>query len=183
MRQRAFLNGFKARSCGAAPAWCSPWFAVTALWLVLDQGSKALVDQLLPRGTSIHLTPFLDLVHTRNPGAAFSFLADQGGWQRWFLTLVAAAASIALVALIRRSPPRMEAAGYALILAGALGNAIDRLTRAAVVDWLDLYWGDMHWPAFNLADVGITLGAVLLIGGSLKSPPQAAPSRAADSGS
>lgn len=157
----------------AARAGCSPWFAASALWLLLDQVSKALVDHLLPRQASIPLTPFLNLVHTLNPGAAFSFLADQPGWQRWVLTLVAAAASIVLVGLIRRRPPPMEAAGYALILAGALGNAVDRVARRAVVDWLDLYWRDLHWPAFNLADVGITVGAALIIGSSLKARPRA----------
>lgn len=164
-------RGLGSWAQGARP-WCSPWFAASALWFAVDQVSKALVDELLPRQASIPLAPFLNLVHTLNPGAAFSFLADQSGWQRWGLTLVAVVASIVLAVLIRRRPPRIEAAGYALILAGALGNAVDRVARGAVVDWLDLYWRDLHWPAFNLADVGITVGAAVIIGSSLRARPR-----------
>ena len=139
------------------------WFGMTAFGIALDHLSKAAIIELLPFGASVMVTEFFNIVHVLNPGAAFSFLADQSGWQRWFFSLVAAAASVFLIILLRRNPPPLEAAAYVLVLAGALSNLIDRLVRGAVVDWLDFHWGGLHWPAFNLADVWITCGAALLI--------------------
>lgn len=145
------------------------WFLITGVGVALDQLSKAAIIQILPLRTSVMVTDFFNVVHVLNPGAAFSFLADQSGWQRWFFSLVAAVASAILIVFLRRSPPLPEATAYVLILAGALSNLIDRLVRGAVVDWLDFHWGVLHWPAFNLADVWITLGAALLILTSFRS--------------
>lgn len=143
------------------------WLFCAACFIVFDQLSKTAVASTLPLGSSIPSTTFLNIVHTLNPGAAFSFLAKAAGWQRWFFGVIALVASIVLIVLIARKPSNIEAAGYALILGGALGNLADRVVRGAVVDWLDFYWGGMHWPAFNLADVWVVSGAGLLILASL----------------
>jgi len=139
------------------------YWLVAGIGLAIDQLTKAAIAGLLSLGHGIPVTSFFNIVHVINTGAAFSFLADQPGWQRWFFSAIALGAAAFLVVLIRRRPPRAEAVAYAAILAGALGNLVDRLTRGAVVDWLDVHWGDLHWPAFNLADVGITTGALLLV--------------------
>ena len=114
-------------------------------------------------GQSISLTGIFNLVHTWNTGAAFSFLADAGGWQRYFFIVITIVVSIGLVVMLCRPRHKAEAIGYSLILGGALGNGFDRVTRGYVVDFLDFYWQQWHWPAFNLADTGITLGVSLLI--------------------
>lgn len=118
-------------------------------------------------GQSLPFTPFFNLVHARNPGAAFSFLADAGGWQRYFFITLALLAAVGLTWLLRKPLPKREALAYSLILGGALGNVIDRIFRGFVVDFLDVYWRNWHWPAFNLADIGVCSGAVLLILGSI----------------
>lgn len=102
-------------------------------------------------------------MHVRNNGAAFSLLADAGGWQRYFFIVLALGASAWLMRTLRQGLPIFEAAGFSLILGGALGNVVDRILRGAVVDFLDFYWRGMHWPAFNLADVAISLGVICLI--------------------
>lgn len=139
------------------------YWSTAGICLALDQLTKTIIAILLPLGHGMPVTSFFNIVHVMNAGAAFSFLADQPGWQRWFFIAIALGASAFLVLLIRRRPPRGEAVAYAMILAGALGNLTDRVARKAVVDWLDLHWGRLHWPAFNLADVAITVGAGLLI--------------------
>ncbi len=144
------------------------WIAIAVLCAALDQASKAMIEASLPYGSAISVTSFFNLVHTLNPGAAFSFLANQGGWQRTFFGLVALVASIVLTVMIVRKPRPMEMAAYALILGGAVGNLIDRIFRGAVVDWLDFHLNGLHWPAFNLADVWIVTGAGLCILSSLR---------------
>lgn len=139
------------------------WYLLSAIGVALDQASKAVIQKSLAWGSSVEISPFFNIVHILNPGAAFSLLAEHSGWQRWLLSLIAIAASVLLAIMLRRERPSTEAAALALILAGALGNMIDRLLLGAVVDWLDLYWGTLHWPAFNLADVWITGGAVVLV--------------------
>lgn len=143
------------------------WIAIAGLCAVLDQASKAMIEASLPYGSAIPVTSFFNLVHTLNSGAAFSFLANQGGWQRLFFGVIALVASIVLTVMIIRRPRPMEAAAYALILGGAVGNLVDRIFRGAVVDWLDFYLRGLHWPAFNLADVWIVTGAGLCILSSL----------------
>lgn len=144
--------------------WRLPhWLMLAAMVVVIDQGSKAWALRVLP-DASVVVTPFLNLVLVFNSGAAFSFLASGGGWQRWFFTVLAALVSAWIVYTIRRQPEanRMNLA-LSLILGGAVGNVIDRLRLGAVVDFIDVHAAGWHWPAFNVADSAITLGAALLI--------------------
>jgi signal peptidase II len=139
-------------------------FLAAAAVLLTDIASKAAVVAALPYGSSEPWLPVLNIVHWRNEGAAFSFLHDAGGWQRLFFSAVAVAASIVFVVLIRRPQTgRPQRLAFGLLLGGALGNLLDRLARGAVVDWIDVRWQSFYWPAFNVADIGITLGAVLIL--------------------
>jgi len=149
------------RTSGTAVAW--RWWAVAMSLAVADQLTKLAVSKLMYYGQNISLTGFFNLVHVWNTGAAFSFLADAGGWQRYFFIVITLAVSIGLVFMLCRPRRRAEALGYSLVLGGALGNGFDRVARGYVIDFLDLYWQQWHWPAFNLADTGITLGVSLLI--------------------
>ena len=138
--------------------------SLAAAGLALDQVVKWAVASTLPLGERVEVTAWFNLVHVLNPGAAFSFLADAGGWQRHALTAVGIAVSLALAVLLRRGVrSRLETAAYVGLIGGALGNVADRLRIGAVVDYLDLYWRDMHWPAFNLADIFIVGSAGLLV--------------------
>ncbi len=140
------------------------WLWLAGLLIVLDQLSKLGFDSQLKYGERIHLLPFFDFTLLYNPGAAFSFLADETGWQRWFFTLLAIAASVFIIWMMRKNKAqhRMMLA-LALILGGAIGNVIDRIAYGHVVDFLLFYWHDWYYPAFNIADICITLGAMLLI--------------------
>ena len=132
--------------------------------LAADQGIKAWVASSLDLGEQVFVTSWFNIVHVLNPGAAFSFLADAGGWQRWFLVVVGIAVSLVLAWWLRRgATSRLEAAAYVGLIGGALGNVADRLRLGAVVDYLDLHWRGMHWPAFNLADILVVGGAGLLV--------------------
>lgn len=148
------------------------WWSIALVILVLDIGSKLVVHTAMPYGHSIPLTPFLNLVHTWNTGAAFSLLANAGGWQRYFFTALAFGISAWLATALRKPLPRGQAWAYSLLLGGALGNGVDRLFRGYVVDFLDFHLGGWHWPAFNLADIGIVCGAALLVMLSLRSAHQ-----------
>ncbi|MGL5949439.1 MAG: signal peptidase II [Aeromonas sp.] len=142
------------------------WLWLSAATFVLDQASKWAVLKLLPFGyPGVEITPFFNLVHVYNKGAAFSFLADQGGWQRWFFAALAFAVCSLLGYWLKQQSCRERLSGcaYALIIGGALGNVFDRLVHGHVVDFLDFYWEKLHWPAFNLADSFIFIGAALLI--------------------
>ena len=144
-------------------AWRT-WLGISAALVVLDQVLKAWVSHAMPFGASYTVTSFFNLVHARNPGAAFSFLADAGGWQRWFFLAIALGAVAFLTWLIRRGvSSRDETVAYVAILAGALGNAIDRARLGYVVDFLDFHWREWHWPAFNSADACIMLGAIIIV--------------------
>lgn len=137
-------------------------FAVALL--LADAASKAAVVAGFPLGGYYPVNSILNLGHWRNPGAAFSFLHDAGGWQRGFFIALGLLASVALAVWIaKRSTAPRERWAYAAILGGALGNVLDRVIRGAVVDWLDFHWSGNHWPAFNIADIGISIGAALLI--------------------
>jgi signal peptidase II len=142
----------------------APWLAAAAVILAADQATKALVQSSLAPGERIPVIPFADLVLVFNTGAAFSFLAGAGGWQRGFFIAVACAA-IALIAwlLVRHPGERLFCAGLALILGGAVGNLWDRIQLGHVVDFVLLHAGGWHFPAFNVADSAITVGAGLLI--------------------
>ena len=140
------------------------WFALAALVVLADQASKALVLARFARGERLEVAAFFNLVLVYNQGAAFSFLSEAGGWQRPLLVAFAlGAAAIVSVLIVRRPRERLLCSGLALILGGALGNVIDRLRFGQVVDFLDFHAGGWHWPAFNVADSAITVGAVLLI--------------------
>lgn len=144
------------------------WWSLALLLASADQAIKYAVHSGLPYGASIPLTDFFNFVHRWNTGAAFSFLADAGGWQRYLFTAVAIVVSAVIGWMLTKPPPKTEAFGYSLILGGALGNVIDRINRGYVVDFLDFHWQSWHWPAFNLADIGICVGAALLIVSSLR---------------
>ncbi|MGB2045699.1 MAG: signal peptidase II [Porticoccaceae bacterium] len=141
------------------------WFAIAATVLLLDQYSKLWIVERFAYGDAQVLSDFFNLVRVHNYGAAFSFLSDAGGWQRWAFSLLAAVISMVIVVWIARLPvqKKLEALALALILGGALGNLYDRLTLGYVVDFLDFHWSGMHFPAFNIADAGISVGAALLI--------------------
>jgi len=145
----------------AAVAW--RWWTLAITVAVADQLTKLAVSTLMFYGQSIPLTGFFNLVHAWNTGAAFSFLADAGGWQRYFFIVITLGVSICLAVMLRRPRRRTEAFAYSLIMGGALGNGFDRIMRGFVVDYLDFYWRSWHWPAFNLADVGIVLGVSCLL--------------------
>lgn len=140
------------------------------LVLLLDLGSKALVEAHLHPGQVITVTPFFNLVLTYNPGAAFSFLSDASGWQRWLFSGIAMAASVLIVYLLRKHClETLFSVALALILGGALGNLWDRIAVGEVVDFVQLHYGGYYWPAFNVADSAITVGAALIVWDSLRS--------------
>jgi len=140
------------------------WLALALLVLVLDQFTKWLIVGQFVLGDSRPITSFFNLVRAHNPGAAFSFLAQAGGWQRWLFTGIGLAAS-ALMIWMLRAHPGQKLFGFAIacILGGAIGNVIDRLVHGYVVDFLDFHWAGWHFPAFNAADSAITLGAACLL--------------------
>jgi signal peptidase II len=148
-----------------------PWLGLAALLVAADQVTKLLILANYQLGESTFITSFFNIVRVHNPGAAFSFLADAGGWQRWFFTGVGVAASVFIVWMLRTHPgEKFFAFALACILGGAIGNVIDRVLYGYVVDWLDFHWGFLsglfpggHFPAFNIADAAITVGAVSLI--------------------
>ena len=130
------------------------WIWLTLIFLVLDQISKQWVAGSMELYQSINILPFFNISYVHNPGAAFSFLDDQGGWQRWFFTAIAAIASIIFVVWMAKIPKeqRTLSIAFALMLSGALGNLIDRVLYGYVIDFLDFYLGGLHWPAFNVVD-------------------------------
>lgn len=146
------------------------WLFLTVPLIVADQASKALVVANLVEYQRINLLPFFDLVRFHNRGAAFSLLANAGGWQHWFFTIIALAVSVGIVWYqwtLPRHGCRTLAAGLALVLSGAIGNVIDRLNHGYVVDFVLLYYEDWFYPAFNVADSAITVGVALIIFDSL----------------
>ncbi|MES2051154.1 MAG: signal peptidase II [Pseudomonadota bacterium] len=140
-----------------------PWFFLAFAVLAADQAAKSAIDAATPLGWCHPITSFFNLVHVLNPGAAFSFLAGAGGWQRWFFLGIAIMASVWLIWMLRQPRPRSESLAFSLILGGALGNAFDRAVRGHVIDYLDFHLVGKHWPAFNVADIAITLGAACLV--------------------
>lgn len=138
---------------------------LSGIVIALDQVSKFLIDNSLRVYESVPLLPFFQLTYLRNEGAAFSFLAQQSGWQRWFFVALSSAASVALAWWLSRlkSHQIWEACAVALILGGAVGNLIDRLWLGYVIDFLDVYYANWHFPAFNVADSAISIGVAMLI--------------------
>ncbi|WP_243889511.1 MULTISPECIES: signal peptidase II [Shewanella] len=139
------------------------WLCLSGLILLMDQASKYTVERTIEYGERVEINSILNIVHMMNPGAAFSLLADAGGWQRYFFIALASGVSVWLVWTMRRRPTRLEAASYSMLLGGALGNLVDRVWRGSVVDFLDFHWSYSHWPAFNLADTAIFIGVCIFI--------------------
>ena len=146
------------------------WLWLTVVFLILDQVTKQLVVSSFELGESLNILPFFDLRYVRNLGAAFSFLADQGGWQRWFFTAIAAIASVVFLVWLAKTPKSnvLLSLALAFMLSGAAGNLIDRVLFGYVIDFLDFHIAGKHWPAFNVADSAIFIGAALMIFDSFK---------------
>jgi signal peptidase II len=142
------------------------WLPLTVVLIIVDQITKLLVVRHFEYGERVELLPVLDLTLAFNTGAAFSFLADESGWQRWFFAVLAIGVSAVLVVWLRRLKSRAQwllSCALSLILAGALGNVIDRLRLGHVVDFVLVYWNNSLFPAFNVADSAITIGAAMLL--------------------
>ena len=142
------------------------WLIISAVVVVLDQLTKYLIVNNMELFDSIELVPFVKLTLLHNTGAAFSILADASGWQRWFFIGLGLAVSAGILVWLRRLPEKGQillSLSLALILGGALGNVIDRAIYGYVIDFIELYYGEWSWPAFNVADSAISTGAVLLI--------------------
>jgi signal peptidase II len=158
----------------------APWLMVALVIAVVDQGTKAVIEQALQPGESRPVTSFFNLVLAYNRGAAFSFLSEASGWQRYAFIAVALAAVALIVWLLSRyGTETLFCASLALILGGAVGNLWDRALLGHVVDFLDFHAGGWHWPAFNVADSAITVGAVLLIWDGFRNKQPGQPARSA----
>ena len=156
-----------ARSTGwagrpSARLW--PWLTWALLILIADQFTKTLILGYYQLGDATFITSFFNIVRAHNTGAAFSFLSTAGGWQRWLFTGIGVAATLFILWQLRQHPgQKLFAFALSSILGGAIGNVVDRLMHGYVVDFLDFHWAGSHFPAFNIADAGITVGAVCLI--------------------
>lgn len=142
------------------------WLILSAVVIIVDQVTKYLVAQEFSLFDSVALMPHLNLTLLHNTGAAFSFLADAGGWQRWFFIILGSVVSLGIMVWLRKLPEEQGFAlplGLSLILGGAVGNIIDRAWHGYVIDFIDFYYGSWHWPAFNVADIAISLGAFFFI--------------------
>lgn len=150
------------------------WLGLSLLIVIADQLTKVFFDQWLSLHQSVSIIPGFNWTLAYNYGAAFSFLNNSGGWQRWFFTVIALGVSVGLVIWLRGTERNdwKNAAPLALIIGGAIGNVIDRIRLGYVIDFIDVYYGQSHWPAFNIADSAISVGAVGLILISLFQKPE-----------
>ena len=142
------------------------WWWIAAVAIVLDQLTKLWIVDSIPNGGSVTVLPVLNIIHTYNPGAAWSMFANAGGAQRWVFSGLAVVVSVVLIYWLRRlqlSAQALLAAGLTLILGGAIGNVIDRLRLGHVVDFVQVHWGNSYFPAFNVADSAISIGAVFVV--------------------
>jgi len=140
------------------------WYGLAGLIIALDQFSKWIVLKNISFGETIYVAPFWNWVLAFNPGAAFSFLADQPGWQRWLFSVLALAVAGWVAMMLRQHPQqKLLSLALTLVMGGALGNVIDRIRFGAVVDFVQWHVAGYYWPAFNVADSAITIGAILLI--------------------
>ncbi|SDP58759.1 signal peptidase II Aspartic peptidase. MEROPS family A08 [Ralstonia sp. 25mfcol4.1] len=156
----------KSKPSGKPSANVTPWLwmAFALLVVMIDQFFKVVITRSFQYAESRPVTSFFNLVLVYNKGAAFSFLADAGGWQRWFFTVLGVAVGGFIVWLLyRHTGQKMFCLAVSLILGGAVGNVVDRVIHGHVIDFLDFHWRNTHFPAFNVADCAITLGAILLI--------------------
>jgi|TARA_B110000967_G_scaffold128638_1_gene131432 signal peptidase II len=144
---------------------------ITSLVIVFDQVSKWLMVSWLSLYETVVVMPYFNLTMAHNEGAAFSFLSQAGGWQRWLFIGLALVISVVLLVWLAKLKPteKLEAISLSLILGGAIGNVIDRISHGYVIDFIDLYIGHNHWPVFNIADSAICIGAILLVADSFKS--------------
>ncbi len=144
------------------PIW--GWLGISLVIVVLDQLTKTLIARTFELGDVRTITPYFDIVRAHNSGAAFSFLAGAGGWQRWFFIGLGTAAAVFIVWMLKRhGGQRLFAWALALILGGAVGNVIDRILHGHVIDFIQVHWGRAYFPAFNVADSAISVGAACLI--------------------
>lgn len=147
-----------------SPARIWPWLLWALVLVLLDQLTKQWILRHYALWDSTPITSFFNIVRAHNTGAAFSFLANHSGWQRWLFVGIGVVATVLIVWQLRKYPAqKLFCLALASILGGAIGNVLDRLMHGYVVDFLDFYWGSYHFPAFNVADMGITIGAALLI--------------------
>ncbi|MGB4361989.1 MAG: signal peptidase II [Rhodoferax sp.] len=152
------------RTFGSSSVSLLAWLGWAALLLMADQFTKVLILGYYQLGDSTPVTSFFNIVRVHNSGAAFSFLASAGGWQRWFFTAIGMGAALVMVWLLKKhAGEKLFAFAIASILGGAVGNVIDRVLYGYVVDFLDFHWRGWHFPAFNVADSAITVGAACLI--------------------
>jgi signal peptidase II len=152
------------RSLAPPRAGIWPWLALAVVILILDQFTKTLILGYYKLGDATYVTSFFNIVRAHNTGAAFSFLADAAGWQRWFFTVIGVAAALFIVWMLRsHAGQKLFSFAMALILGGAIGNVVDRMMHGYVVDFLDFHLAGRHFPAFNIADSAITIGAICLI--------------------
>lgn len=155
--QRNFFTSSKSTSL-------APWLGIASIIILLDQVTKITINKLFTYGESYPVTSFFNLVLAFNKGAAFSFLANQDGWQRYFFTVLGIGAALFIVYLLKRhAGQRLFCWALTLILGGAVGNVIDRIAYGHVIDFLDFHVSGWHWPAFNVADMAIVAGAALFI--------------------
>ncbi|MEC5216536.1 signal peptidase II [Actimicrobium sp. GrIS 1.19] len=141
-----------------------PWLGIASIVILIDQLTKITVAKLLTHGETRPITSFFDLVLAHNKGAAFSFLAAESGWQRYFFTGLGIAAALFIIYLLKKNAgQRLFCWALALILGGAIGNVIDRILYGYVIDFLDVHVAGWHWPAFNVADSAICVGAVMFV--------------------
>jgi signal peptidase II len=147
------------------------YLSLSVIVIALDLYTKHLIQQAFAFGDKLTITSFFDLVRYHNEGAAFGFLNDAGGWQKWFFTAISAIAIIVITYLIKKhSEQKLFCLGLALVLGGAIGNLYDRITLGYVVDFLNFHINNYYWPAFNVADSAICVGVGLLLWDSFKSP-------------
>ena len=141
------------------------WLWLSLLAVILDQASKLAIAGSMHLYQSIQIVPYFNLTYVHNTGAAFSFLSEAGGWQRWFFAGLALVISVVIAVWLARLKRHetLLAVALSLILGGAIGNLIDRLAYGYVIDFLDVYYQTWHWPAFNIADSAITLGVILML--------------------
>ena len=156
------MSNTQTSSAGFGRIW--PWLLWALVIIGVDQITKQIILAHYQLGDWTPVASFFNIVRAHNTGAAFSFLADGSGWQRWFFVGIGVIATVLIVWQLRKNPnEKMFCLSLSSILGGAIGNVVDRLQHGYVVDFLDFFWGRSHFPAFNVADMAITLGAVLLI--------------------
>jgi signal peptidase II len=154
----------KKRVFSSSDSGLAPWLGIALIVILLDQISKIAITRIFTYGESHPVTSFFNLVLVYNKGAAFSFLAGETGWQRYFFTGMGIAAALFIVYLLKKhAGQRMFSWALSLVLGGAIGNVIDRVLYGHVIDFLDVHVGGWHWPAFNIADSAICVGATLFI--------------------